>query len=47
MTAAHLEVDPTAWSDENPLGRVAKSHEIRGVMTWLASDASTYCTGSE
>ncbi|KAF7791272.1 hypothetical protein EIP86_002286 [Pleurotus ostreatoroseus] len=47
MTAAHLDAFPDAWSDENPLGRTAKAHEIRGVMTWLASDASTFCTGSE
>ncbi|KAI0051087.1 NAD(P)-binding protein [Auriscalpium vulgare] len=30
-----------------PLGRVATPSEIRGVVTWLASDASTYCTGSD
>ena len=35
------------WESQNPLGRLGSPHELRGVVTWLASDASTYCTGSE
>lgn len=35
------------WSSENPLGRLGRPEEIRGVALWLASDASTFCTGSE
>lgn len=31
----------------NPLGRGATPHEIRGVIAWLASDASSFCTGSK
>ncbi|KAI0777830.1 sorbose reductase sou1 [Trametes elegans] len=30
----------------NPLGRMGGSHELRGVATWLASEASSYCTGT-
>ncbi|KAB5591707.1 Beta-keto acyl carrier reductase [Ceratobasidium theobromae] len=35
------------WSSENPLGRLGRPEEIRGVALWLASDASTFCTGSD
>ena len=30
-----------------PLNRIATPDELRGVVTWLASDASSFCTGSE
>ena len=35
------------WAGQNPLGRIADPHELRGVAVWLASDASSFCTGSE
>lgn len=35
------------WSAANPMGRIGRPDEIRGVVTWLASDASSYVTGSE
>ncbi|KAH9930419.1 sorbose reductase sou1 [Epithele typhae] len=31
----------------NPLGRIGRPDELRGVATWLASDASSFCTGSD
>ncbi|KAI0366087.1 NAD(P)-binding protein [Pilatotrama ljubarskyi] len=31
----------------NPMGRSAEPHEFRGVVAWLASDASSFCTGSD
>jgi len=50
MTAAFLDKQPKlfdTWSSMNPLGRLGRPDELRGVVTWLASDASTFCTGSD
>jgi len=50
MTAAYLDTQPhllDKWSGLNPLGRIGRPDELRGVIAWLASDASTFCTGSE
>ncbi|KAF8892625.1 hypothetical protein BD779DRAFT_1510006 [Infundibulicybe gibba] len=50
MTAAYLDQQPhllEKWSSLNPLARIGRPDELRGVVTWLASDASTFCTGSD
>ncbi|KAF9036715.1 hypothetical protein BJ165DRAFT_1354220 [Panaeolus papilionaceus] len=50
MTAAFVDVQPELldkWSSENPIGRIGRPDELRGVIAWLASDASTFCTGSD
>ncbi|KAK9483573.1 hypothetical protein V1527DRAFT_472817 [Lipomyces starkeyi] len=50
LTAALLDVQPATeafWASLNPLGRIGAVHELRGVIAWLASDASTFCTGSD
>jgi len=50
MTAAFLNKEPhllDKWSGMNPLGRIGRPDEMRGVVTWLASDASSFCTGSD
>ncbi|KAL0578060.1 hypothetical protein V5O48_003922 [Marasmius crinis-equi] len=50
MTAAYLDSQPhllEKWSNLNPMGRIGRSDEMRGVVTWLASDASSFCTGSD
>jgi NAD(P)-dependent dehydrogenase (short-subunit alcohol dehydrogenase family) len=50
MTAAFVDKFPELtqkWSGMNPLGRLGRPDELRGVATWLASDASTFCTGSD
>jgi NAD(P)-dependent dehydrogenase (short-subunit alcohol dehydrogenase family) len=50
MTAAFLDTRPELlgkWSDMNPMGRIGRPDELRGVATWLASDASSFTTGSE
>lgn len=31
----------------NPMKRVGEGRELRGAIAWLASDASSFCTGSE
>ncbi|KAG6889740.1 hypothetical protein C0995_015038 [Termitomyces sp. Mi166 len=50
MTAAYLDTQPhllEKWSNLNPLGRIGRPDELRGVIAWLASDASSFCTGSD
>ncbi|KAL5536258.1 hypothetical protein ACEPAF_79 [Sanghuangporus sanghuang] len=50
LTAAYLDKEPhlfKEWSSQNPLGRLGRPDELRGVVAWLASDASTFCTGSD
>ncbi|KZT65885.1 sorbose reductase sou1 [Daedalea quercina L-15889] len=50
LTAQTLDSQPgllEKWSSQNPSGRLGRPDELRGVIIWLASDASTYCTGSD
>ena len=50
MTAAYLDTQPhllAKWASLNPMGRIGRPDELRGVVTWLTSDASMLCTGSE
>jgi NAD(P)-dependent dehydrogenase (short-subunit alcohol dehydrogenase family) len=50
MTGDFLEKQPgleEKWSAQNPTGRFGRPDELRGVTLYLASDASTFCTGSE
>ncbi|CAE7120038.1 unnamed protein product [Rhizoctonia solani] len=50
MTAALINMQPEVaekWANFNPLGRIGRPDELRGVAAWLASDASTFCTGSD
>jgi len=35
------------WVDMIPLHRIAKPEEFRGTVVWMASDASSYLTGSD
>ncbi|KAI0360278.1 NAD(P)-binding protein [Trametes cingulata] len=35
------------WGQMNPMGRIGRPHELRGALVWLASDASSFCTGSD
>ncbi|KAI0777829.1 hypothetical protein BD413DRAFT_189966 [Trametes elegans] len=35
------------WGQLNPLGRLGEARELRGAAVWLASDASSFCTGSD
>jgi NAD(P)-dependent dehydrogenase (short-subunit alcohol dehydrogenase family) len=50
MTRDFLEKQPgleAKLSAQNPMGRFGRPDELRGVTLWLASDASTFCTGSD
>jgi len=50
MTKAFLNDKPALekeWRAQNPLGRLGNPDELRGIALFLASDASTFCTGSE
>jgi NAD(P)-dependent dehydrogenase (short-subunit alcohol dehydrogenase family) len=49
MIEPYLDIKgvPEKWSNESPLGRLGRPDELRGVAVWLASDASSFCTGSE
>ncbi|WFD39858.1 uncharacterized protein MJAP1_002839 [Malassezia japonica] len=50
LVADQLDTDPDMlrrWSDANPLGRIGRPHELRGVSVWLASDASSFCNGAD
>ncbi|EIW51660.1 sorbose reductase sou1 [Trametes versicolor FP-101664 SS1] len=50
MTGQFLEKRPELlekWCSNNPMGRIGRPDELRGATVWLASDASTFCTGSD
>ncbi|KAI0824983.1 sorbose reductase sou1 [Trametes gibbosa] len=50
MIGKFLETRPellSRWQSNNPMGRIGRPDELRGVTAWLASDASTLCTGSD
>lgn len=50
LVSGQLDADPemlARWSDANPLGRIGRPHELRGVVVWLASAASSFCSGSD
>lgn len=35
------------WESQTPMGRMGTPHELKGVVTFLASDAASYVTGTE
>lgn len=50
MTEAYLGKEPlieNCWSAQNPMNRLGGVYELRGTLAYLASDASTYTTGSD
>ncbi|KAJ3525867.1 hypothetical protein NM688_g8339 [Phlebia brevispora] len=47
MTGEMIDAAPDFFNGIIPMGRVANTRELRGAAAWLASDASSFCTGSE
>ena len=50
MTGAFLAENPEVgekWAALHPLGKIGRPDELRGAAVWLASDASSFCTGTE
>ncbi|CAE6488357.1 unnamed protein product [Rhizoctonia solani] len=47
LLASAVEMRGEAMKNQNPLGRLGRPDELRGVAVWLASDASSFCTGSD
>ncbi|KAM5541890.1 hypothetical protein V8D89_004619 [Ganoderma adspersum] len=50
MTGAFLAENPDVgekWAALHPLGYIGRPDELRGAAVWLASDASSFCTGSD
>jgi len=41
----HSEPFLSRYNALSPIGRMAEPHEMRGAVAYLASDASSYCTG--
>jgi NAD(P)-dependent dehydrogenase (short-subunit alcohol dehydrogenase family) len=36
-----------SWVNNIPMGRMADPSELQGTIVWMASDASSYLTGSD
>ncbi|PIL26858.1 hypothetical protein GSI_11038 [Ganoderma sinense ZZ0214-1] len=50
MTGAFLAKNPEVgerWAALHPLGYIGRPDELRGAAVWLASDASSFCTGTD
>ncbi|RWQ47491.1 SDR family oxidoreductase [Mesorhizobium sp.] len=46
MTGKYPDEVVNAWSDQTPMGRLGQPHEIASAVHFLASDASSYMTGT-
>lgn len=47
MTAEMIAADVPYFEGVAPMARVGQPHELRGAAVWLASGASSFCTGSQ
>ena len=37
----------STWLNGIPMGRLREPHDLQGAIVWMASDASSYLTGSD
>lgn len=42
-----LDAQKVQWKERTPMGRLGEPDELNGLALFLASDASTYVTGSD
>lgn len=50
LLESFLQTEPlfeNQWAAQNPMGRIGAVYELRGALAYLASDASSYTTGSD
>jgi NAD(P)-dependent dehydrogenase (short-subunit alcohol dehydrogenase family) len=47
VSNGHLEEFVSRYSERTPMGRMANSDDLIGMVIYLASDASRYCTGQQ